>query len=86
MVHQAFWRKERVVDSTHLGMRLGMELFVSPFPDVVAAAKPVTDAKQHVLVAQLEKVWTGHVLLKRYAGHPMRKQIPHVLPLAFEGG
>ena len=86
MVHQAFWRKERVVDPTHLGMGFGEELLVSPVANVVTAAEAMADAEEHVPVAQLEEVWTGHVLVERNTGNAVGEQVAHELPFAFEGG
>ena len=44
-----------------------MKLLVLPFAEVVAAAEPVADAQEHALVAELEEIGAGDVLVDRDA-------------------
>ena len=81
-VLKALRGEERVVHPAHPRVELGVELFVSPLANVVAAAETMADAEQHVLVAELEQIGAGDVLVQGDAVDAVGEQVAHVAPLA----
>jgi hypothetical protein len=47
-------------------VRLGIELFVLPFTEAVAATKTVADAQKNILATQLKEVGTPSLLMNEF--------------------
>ena len=80
VIDEALGGEEGVVDPAHLFVERGMKGLVLPIAEIIAAAEPVADAEQHVLVAEFEHVGARDVLVDRNALNGVGQQIVGTLP------
>ena len=86
LVAQTLRSKENIVGPTHLPVSLRIELLVFPLANIVAAAHPMADTEQYVLIPQPEQFRTGDIFIEGDPVDAMSKQVANVAPLTVHGG